>query len=209
MTTEIIQKASKIQKEFSKKVILKNFLPKKIKTICGIDVSYSEKMAFCSSIILDKNTKNTIESTRISEKISSPYIPGFFMLRESGIILNTLQKLKSEFDLLLIDGHGRLHPRLCGIACYIGIKINKPTIGIAKKLLCGEIKSKNKIEYNGKVLGSVINFNKKRIYVSIGHKVTLQSAVKIVKELTLEGRWYPEPLRLADLDSKEFRREYI
>jgi len=131
------------------------------------------------------------------------------MLRESDPILNALNKLKTDFDLLLIDGHGRLHPRFCGLACYIGIKINKPTIGVAKKLLCGNVKSNSKIEYDGKILGFELKNNKKRIYVSIGHKISLNSAVSFVKRLILQDKWYPEPLRLADSDSKIFRKQYF
>jgi len=127
------------------------------------------------------------------------------MLRESEIILKALHSLESEFDVLLVDGHGRLHPRLCGLACYIGIKIDKPTIGIGKKLLCGEITKKNNVEYNGMVLGIKIKNHKKNIYVSVGNKISLSRAVKITKELISKGEWYPEPLRIADLDSKRFR----
>jgi len=122
MTSKLESQTIKLQKELSKKVISKNCFPKKIKTICGVDVSYNEKRAFCSAIVLDFNTMNIIETTRISKKISHPYIPGLFMLRESEPILEALNKLETNFDILLIDGHGRLHPRLCGLACFIGIK---------------------------------------------------------------------------------------
>ena len=81
MTSKLESQTIKLQKELSKKVISKNCFPKKIKTICGVDVSYNEKRAFCSAIVLDFNTMNIIETTRISKKISHPYIPGLFMLR--------------------------------------------------------------------------------------------------------------------------------
>ncbi len=149
---------------------------------------------------------NIVESVRVSETITAPYIPGLFMLRESRVILKALKKLKSKFDVLLIDGNGRLHPRLCGLASFIGIKIDKPTIGVTKKLLCGKILQDNTIEYNDQILGHVIEQQKKKIYVSIGHKINLKRGSQIVKDLILEEKWYPEPLRLADLDSKLFRK---
>lgn len=207
MASKLIQKTLQLQREFSKLVITKNHLPQKIRSICGVDVSYSEKKAFCSAVIIEKNTMNIVESVRVSETITAPYIPGLFMLRESRVILKALKKLKSKFDVLLIDGNGRLHPRLCGLASYIGIKIDKPTIGITKKLLCGKILQDNAIEYNDQVLGYVIEHQKKKIYVSIGHKINLKRGSRIVKDLILEEKWYPEPLRLADLDSKLFRKE--
>lgn len=209
MISKLESQAIKLQRKLSKKVISKNSHSKEIRTVCGVDVSYHENLAFCSAIILDIENLNIVESIRISKKVSYPYIPGVFMLRESDPILNVLNKLKTDFDLLLIDGHGRLHPRFCGLACYIGIKINKPTIGVAKKLLCGNVKSNSKIEYDGKILGFELKNKKKRIYVSIGHKISLNSAVSFVKRLILQDKWYPEPLRLADSDSKIFRKQYF
>ncbi len=209
MISKLESQAIKLQRKLSKKVISKNSHSKEIRTVCGVDVSYQENLAFCSAIILDIENLNIVESIRISKKVSHPYIPGVFMLRESDPILNVLNKLKTDFDLLLIDGHGRLHPRFCGLACYIGIKINKPTIGVAKKLLCGNVKSNSKIEYDGKILGFELKNKKKRIYVSIGHKISLNSAVSFVKRLILQDKWYPEPLRLADSDSKIFRKQYF
>jgi len=193
-----------LQKELSKKIISKNFLPKNPHKMCGIDVSYKDDTAYCSAVILNKNHE-IIELVNSSTKITSPYIPGLFMLRESKPILQTLDKLKTNFDLLLIDGHGKLHPRQCGLASYIGLVIDKPVIGVGKNLLCGNIRSDNKVEYGGKVLGQTLIHKNKKIFVSIGHKISLKTAVKMINELILPNQWYPEPLRLADKYSKQFR----
>jgi deoxyribonuclease V len=113
--------------------------------------------------------------------------------------------LKKSFDVLLVDGHGILHPRKCGLACYIGIIIDKPTIGVAKNLLCGSILENNYIEYNKKILGYRIRKNnKKDIYVSIGHKISLETAVNIVINLTKKKEFIPEPLKIADRNSKKY-----
>ena len=80
--------------------------------------------------------------------------------------------------------------------------LDKPVIGVAKKLLCGTVQSDSTIKHNDKVVGSQIIHGKKKIFVSIGHKISLKTAVKIIQKLTLEKNWYPEPLRLADLNSK-------
>jgi len=207
MTSKLESQTIKLQKELSKKVISKNCFPKKIKTVCGVDVSYSEKRAFCSAIVLDFNTMNIIETARISKNISHPYIPGLFMLRESEPILEVLNKLETNFDILLIDGHGRLHPRLCGLACFIGIKTNKPTIGVAKKILCGNVKTDSTVKFDGKILGFEIKNYNKKIYVSVGHKINLKTGTRIAKKLILDKMWYPEPLRLADSDCKSFRKQ--
>ena len=67
------------------------------------------------------------------------------------------------------------------------------------------MQSDSKVKYDGKVVGSQLNQGKKKIFVSIGNKISLKTAVKIVKHLTLEQNWYPEPLRLADLNSKSVK----
>ena len=128
------------------------------------------------------------------------------MLREARPILYTIKKIKTKFDALLIDGHGQLHPRRCGLASYIGIKLHKPTIGVAKSLLCGT-QSGYRIKIDGKTLGRSITANQKSIYISIGNMISLDSAVSITKDLIEPGGWYPKPLYLADKFSKNKRRE--
>jgi len=151
-----------LQKKLALKVITKNILPKKIKRICGVDVSYRNDFAYCSAVILDKNNMSIIESKNSKLKSTEKYISGLFMLKEAKPIFHTLNKLTKNFDVLLVDGNGQLHPRRCGLACYIGLKLDKPVIGVAKSLLCGKIRSDSKVEYKGKVLGYEIKQNKKK-----------------------------------------------
>ena len=193
----------KLQKEIAKNVIAEDTLHKKIEYICGIDVSYKKNAAYCSAVIMKKNTLELIESVNAKSIVKHPYIPGLFILRESEPILTTLKLLKKQFDLLLVDGHGLLHPRKCGLASYIGVLIDKPTIGVAKSLLCGSIKKDQFIEYDATVLGFTIKKgDKKQIYVSVGHKISLTTAIQIIKNLIKKEEWVPEPLRIADLNSK-------
>ena len=125
------------------------------------------------------------------------------MLREARPIMTTLNCLKTYFELLLIDGHGQLHPRRCGLACYVGVMTDRPTIGVAKSLLCGDVREDQFIELNGDILGYRMKTEgRKPIYVSVGHKVGLESAIKIVKRLVKSEEWLPEPLRIADISSK-------
>jgi deoxyribonuclease V len=176
-----------------------------VNNVCGIDVSYKELNAFCSAVIVNKNTLESIEIANEKSTVKYPYIPGLFILKEAKPLLKILRLLKKSFDVLLVDGHGILHPRKCGLACYIGIIIDKPTIGVAKNLLCGSILENNYIEYNKEILGYRIKKNnKKDIYVSIGHKISLETAVNIVINLTKKNEFIPEPLRIADRNSKKY-----
>jgi deoxyribonuclease V len=130
-------------------------------------------------------------------------MPSFFVLRESEVILNILKPLKNRFDLLLIDGHGVLHPRRCGLASYVGIIIDKPTIGVAKRILCGTVNADHFIDVDGVISGfKMIKGKKKPIYISVGHKINLTNAIRIIKQLVRPKERIPEPLRLADINSK-------
>ena len=202
---EIYTKIIELQNEFSKKVITHDYLNNNnISNVCGIDVSYKDLNAFCSAVIVDKNTLEIIEIVNKKKTSSYSYIPGLFMLREGELLLKIVRLLKNLFDVLLIDGHGILHPRQCGLASYVGIMIDKPTIGVAKNLLCGSILESNYVEYNKTILGYTIKKNnRKDIYVSIGHKISLETSIDIVKKLTKKSEFIPEPLRIADIYSKK------
>ncbi len=179
---------------------------REIEFVCGVDVSYQQEIAHCSAVIVKKKTLEAVEVVRSKSIAKFPYVPGLFMLRESNPIRHALKLLKNPFQILLIDGHGMLHPRRCGLACYIGVITNKPTIGVAKSLLCGTIQSDGFVKYNEEILGYAIKRDtkpRKTIYVSIGHRISLPTAVKMVRALTKTGELIPEPLRVADIKSKD------
>jgi len=199
--------ARKFQEQLAKKVIIKDNFDREIEFVCGVDVSYKKNIAQCSAVIVKKNSLETVEVVTSKSDIKSSYIPGLFMLRESNPILLTLKLLKKPFQLLLIDGHGILHPRRCGLACYIGIILDIPTVGVAKSLLCGSVQEDGFVRYDKEVLGYSIKrdeYLKKVIYVSIGHKVSLSTSIEVVRSLTKIREWIPEPLRIADILSKDY-----
>jgi deoxyribonuclease V len=178
---------------------------KEVEYVCGADVSYVNDTANCSAVIMERHTYRTIEIANLSIRTTHPYIPGLLMLREGKPLLATLKSLKEEFDILLIDGHGILHPRRCGLACYVGLVLDKPTIGVGKRLVCGYLREDQFIEDHGQVLGFKMSNqknNKKSVYVSVGNLISLGSSIRLVEELTKEGYWIPEPLRLAHINSK-------
>ena len=142
-------KILELQNELSKNVINHdNLINNNISNVCGIDVSNKDLNAFCSAVVVNKNTLEIIESVNEKSTVNYPYIPGLFMLIEGKPLLRIIRLLKNQFDVLIIDGHGILYPRKCGLASYVGITIDKPTIGVAKNLLCGSILDNNYIEFN-------------------------------------------------------------
>jgi len=194
--------AKEIQERIAKKIITSDSINREMESICGIDVCYRNNIAHCSAVIMNNSLK-IIETANTKSSVKYPYVPSLFMLRESGPILNTLKTLHNSFDVLLIDGHGVLHPRKCGLASYIGFLIGKATIGVAKSLLVGSIIQGDFIDYRGEVLGyRIAKDSNKEIFISVGHYISLATAVDIVKRVTKMNELMPEPLRLADIYSK-------
>jgi len=183
--------AIRMQNEIAKKVVTQDEFSE-INRICGVDVAYMDDAAYCSAVVMERNSK-LVESVNAETVATHSYVPGLLMLREAEPIIHALRMLVSSYDLLLVDGHGILHPRKCGLACHIGVILDKPTIGIAKSLLCGTVKPGGYMELAGEILGYAAS---NKMYVSVGHKISLKTAIAIVKELGIE------PLRNADINSK-------
>jgi deoxyribonuclease V len=188
--------AIRLQKNIAKKVVADKDDFGRISSICGVDIAYSGSIsnaAYCSAVIMDGNMQKLVESVDVQTIVKYPYVPGLLMLREAEPIFYALKLLKNTYDLLLIDGHGVLHPRKCGLACYIGVTLDKPTIGVAKSRLCGTVRPDGFVELDGEILGYAIS---KKLYISVGHRLTLKTAIALVRELGIE------PLRLADISSR-------
>jgi deoxyribonuclease V len=194
--------ATEIQKRLARQVVERDDYAE-IENICAVDVAYDDKNAYCSAVMMSMSGQH-IESANSKSAIESPYLPGFLMLRESPPIFRTLKMLKHNFDLLLVDGHGQLHPRKCGIACYLGLTLDKPTIGIAKSLLCGTLENDRSIRLDGKILGKIVGEGRKKIYVSVGHRISLQTAENLVRDLGKGAM--PEAMKQADANSKKEKR---
>jgi deoxyribonuclease V len=193
--------AIRLQKNIAKKVVAAKDDFGEISRICGVDIAYSDSnsnAAYCSAVIMDRNMQQLVESVDVQTIVKYPYVPGLLMLREAEPIFYTLKLLKNSYDLLLIDGHGLLHPRKCGLACYIGVTLDKPTIGVAKSRLCGTVRPDGFVELDGEILGYAIS---KKFYISVGHRITLKTAIALVKELGIE------PLRLADINSRKNKKK--
>jgi deoxyribonuclease V len=130
--------------------------------------------------------------------------------REVPVILKALACLREQPDLLFVDGHGVAHPRRLGIAAHIGALTGLPTIGVAKKRLCGDYRepglrkgASSVLKHEGERIGTVLRSKDgvKPLFVSPGHRVSHETAVVLVKAYLTRYR-LPEPTRLADLLSK-------
>ena len=177
--------------------------------IAGVDISTSkaQEMATGAVVILSYPELRLVETKIVNGKLNFPYIPGLLSFRESPLVLAACEKLTITPDLILVDGQGIAHPRRMGLASHLGLFLNTPTIGCAKSRLCGSHKvpgvepgSYSELINNGEVIGAVLRtkLEVSPVYVSIGHKVDLQTAIHWVLECC-RGYRLPEPARLAHL----------
>jgi len=199
------EKYIKIQEELRKEIILEDRLPEKIKTIAGADQAFPEKDRVRSCIaVLSFPELNVIEKAFSEIETDFPYIPGLLTFREGPGIIEAYKKLRKKPDTLMIDGHGIAHPRRMGIATHIGILLDIPTIGVAKKKLIGDFKAPEKVgeyeplKYQNEIIGAVLKSKEgcNPIFISPGHKISLKTSIDVVKKC-LKGHKLPEPTRLA------------
>ena len=173
-----------------------------------------------------------LERVHAVTPLEIPYIPGLLSFREGGAILEAVETLRVEPDLYLFDGSGRIHFRQAGIATHVGVVLDRPSVGVAKSLLCGtpagetdglEAGERVAIEANervdapgGTLLGYAVQTKQydspnryvNPLYVSPGHRVGPETAADVVLALST-GYKLPEPIRLADAYADEAKTESV
>lgn len=142
-----------------------------------------------------KGNNKKVERRKLGKgEINSMKIDKMETEETSIVDLPAIESFPNDFDLLLIDGNGILHPRRFGLASHVGVLLNKPTIGVAKSLLMGKVK--NGFVYDGsEIVGAELRLNGKPIYVSPGHLIDLKTSIEIVRKFTKRG--LPELLKRA------------
>lgn len=177
--------------------------------IAGIDISAPDAQGVGRGavVVLHYPEFGIVEVKEAQSKIRFPYVPGLLSFREGPLILAACEKLSNVPDLILVDGQGIAHPRRFGLASHVGLLLDLPTIGCAKSILCGqhqsveeEAGSHTELRDNGALIGAALRTKSrvKPIYVSVGHKINLASALQWVMKCC-RGYRLPEPTRLAHL----------
>jgi deoxyribonuclease V len=189
-----------------------------LRYVAGADMAFDPEtnVAFAGVIVYRFPEMQEVERRQVRRKLRFPYVPGLLSFREGPVLLAAFARLKTEPDLLLVDGHGYAHPRRFGIACHLGVLLDKPAIGCAKSLLVGEhadpaprAGSTAPLLLGGERAGVVLRTrdNVKPIYVTVGHRVSLDSAVRVVRQC-VDGFRIPRPTREADHFVRDLRRAY-
>ena len=192
-------------------------LPGRLRRVAGADVSYDRgsPVLFAAVVVLEPATLEVIETVGVEARARFPYVPGYLSFREIPPLLEVFARLSAPPDLVVCDGQGRAHPRRFGLASHLGVLLDLPTIGCAKSRLVGEHRepgprrgASTRLRHEGEVIGTVLRTQDgvKPVYVSVGHRVTLDAAQRQVLALAPRHR-LPEPVRAAHAEVNRLRRE--
>ncbi|MFG1907892.1 deoxyribonuclease V [Kribbella sp. NPDC048928] len=174
--------------------------------VAGLDVAYDGDRLAAAVVVLDVDTLSEVDRAVVHGETTFPYIPGLFAFREVPALLAALEQLRTTPDLLVCDGQGLAHTRRFGLACHLGVLTGLPSIGVAKTTFVGthgelgpDRGTTADLMDGDQVVGAALRTQDgvKPVYVSIGHKITLTTAVAQVLRLSPRYR-LPETTRLAD-----------
>jgi deoxyribonuclease V len=191
--------------------------------VAGADVAFDKKrnLAFAAVVAIDLATMETVATSTAAVPISFPYVPGYLSFRELPPLAAAWERLGVEPDVAVMDAHGYAHPRRMGLASHAGIELELPTIGCAKSLLCGEVGALGEERGSraplidpktGEELGWALRTRSRvrPVYLSVGHRMDLPTAVDLILLLTPHGRYrFPETTRRADRLAGELKNRPI
>jgi len=211
-TEKPLERLRKLQEELAARVVTEPaFSLEAVRTVGGVDLSYPGPWEGIGAYVsLERATTRVLLAKTHRCEVAFPYIPTYLAFRELPVLLPLLRQVEEEgrlADVVLVDGSGILHHRHAGIAAHLGVLLDRPTVGVIKRLLYGrvDVKGMKKGEtrpvhdpQTGEIIGMAVKTYERAdpLYVSIGHKVSLEMAVQLVLELS-GSRKLPEPIRRA------------
>jgi deoxyribonuclease V len=213
----LYQEALAIQRELQKRVKTENGF-REINRIAGVDLAQIRggEQLICGILVYSFPELIEIERSFAIVRVVFPYIPGLLAFREGPAIIETVKQLKTKPDVLMVDGQGIAHPRGCGIASHVGVILDIPSIGVAKKRLYGKFEEPEEVRgdwtelstHSGKSLGAALRTKDKTrpVFVSIGHKIDLKTSINVTLQCA-SGFRIPEPTRQADIFVAELKKK--
>lgn len=217
-----IREATELQKKLREEAVLEGDISQ-VHLFAALDASHPttfskvQGASVAAAVLWDKQENKALEiaTASVDEATLFPYVPGFLSFRESPSYLAALANLSQMPELLLVDGQGIAHPRGLGIASHLGVHLDMPSIGVAKTLFYGKPEgelgdgtgSTVRLMADSKQVGWVLRSKDKvkPLYVSPGHKVSMDDALEFVRSIPGKVR-LPEPLRQAHVASGDARR---
>ena len=188
-------------------------LPPSVRAVAGVDVSVRSDRVRTAIVVMSPDGREITDQATWEGPVRYPYVPGLLSFREIPAVIPALERLSLRPDVILCDGQGRAHPRRFGLACHLGLLLDVPCFGVAKTRLWGShdepgriMGSRTPLLDGDELLGEVVRTRTgvKPVFVSTGHRITLDEAVGLALELARRYR-LPEPTRFAHHLSKHGR----
>jgi deoxyribonuclease V len=185
--------------------VIRTGSPQPLRLVAGVDVGVRGARARAAVAVLSPPSLDMVDSAVAERAVDFPYVPGLLSFREIPVVLEALDRVAARPDVVLCDGQGIAHPRRCGFASHLGLCADLPTIGVAKSRLIGthgpvpeEKGAWVPLVQDAEVIGAVLRTRAgvAPIYVSIGHRIDLESAIRCVLACTTRYR-LPETTRWA------------
>lgn len=201
-----VSEARALQPRLAEKVIAKTTLDVgAIQTVAGVDVGFRKDVAQAAVVVLSFPELEPLDYALGEAAVTFPYVPGLLTFREGPSVLDALGKLATWPDLFVFDGHGLAHPGRIGLAAHMGVLLDHPSIGCAKSRLTGTHDEPGEaagtwvpLLDQGEIIGAVVRSRSKvkPLYISVGHRVDLPTAIHLVLQCT-RGYRLPETTRYA------------
>jgi len=185
-------------------------LSSSIETVAGVDVSVRGDRVRTAIVVLRMNDFDVVDHVTWEGPVAFPYVPGLLSFREMPAVLPALDRLSTEPDVFILDAQGYAHPRRFGLACHLGVLLDRPAIGVAKTRLVGrhdapgpEKGDRAPLVHNDETIGSVVRTRERvnPVFVSVGHRATLDDAVDLTLRCATRYK-LPMPTHLAHRLSK-------
>lgn len=182
-----------------------------IRMVAGVDNAYSGRgrntVAYAVVVVLSFPALEVVETRVAARPVTFPYVPGLLSFREGPAVVAAFEQVEAVPDVILFDAHGIAHPRRLGAASHLGLVVGLPSVGCAKSRLAGEYDEpgddfgdRAPLRIDGEVVGAAVRTRPGHgpLFVSPGNRVSVETAVEIALACCRDGRFMPEPTRLAD-----------
>ena len=189
--------------------------PRAFELIAGCDIAYhlTEPRLFAAVVVLRASDLSVVEESAVTGAVTFPYVPGLLSFREIPALLAAFAELRHAPDVVMLDGQGVAHARRFGLACHLGLWLDRPCVGCAKSWLVGDYAEPGPnpgdatpLTLGGEEVGAVVRsaVGAKPVYVSPGHKIDAAGATAVVRA-TLSGYRHPAPTRAAHMAANRLR----
>lgn len=210
--------AKELQLELRERLVLEppaDFRPRRV---AGADLSIvrGRDTGHAALVVVDLESLETVEEATAAVEVDFPYVPGLLSFRELPPLAAAWRRLARPPDAVVFDAHGLAHPRRFGLACHGGLLFDAPSIGVAKSVLVGEHEEPGRekgattpLAHGEEVVGTVLRSRTdvRPVYVSVGHRMNLETAVEVVLAVTPRYRLAAPIRRAHELANRSRRRD--